>query len=76
MYRVACTQIHQKEINHMVIISCDGDHDTLGELPILGPTFPTKHFTPKEESTPSNRAITFKGLCESNDLLSEAIYNA
>ena len=51
VYRVACTQIHQKEINHMVIISCDGDDDTLGELPILGPTFQTKHFTPKEEST-------------------------
>ena len=52
VYRVACTQIHQKEINHMVTICCDGDDDTLGELPILGPTFRTKHFTPKEESTP------------------------
>ena len=50
-YRVACTQIHQKEINHMVIICCDGDDDKLKEFPILGPTFRTKHFTPKEELT-------------------------
>ena len=50
-YRVACTQIHQKEINHMVVICCDGDDDKLRELPILGPTFRTKHFTPKEEPT-------------------------
>ena len=52
VYRVGCTQIYQKEINHMVIICCDGDDGTLGELPILGPTFQTKHFTPKDKSTP------------------------
>ena len=62
VYRVACTQIHQKEINHMVIISCDGDDDTLGELPILGPKFPTKHFTPKEESTPRGTRYSAKRL--------------
>ena len=62
VYRVACTQIHQKEIKHMVIICCDGDDDTLGDLPILGPTFRTKHFTPKEESTPRGTRYSAKML--------------
>ena len=62
VYRVACTQIRQKEINHMVIINCDGDHDILKDLPILGPTFRTKHFTPKEESTPRGTRYSAKML--------------
>ena len=50
-YRVACTQIHTQEINHMIIICCDGDEE-LKDFPILGPDNITQHFTPEVENTP------------------------
>ena len=50
VYRVACTQIHTQEINHMIIICCDSDEELKG-LPILGLDNTTRHFTPEAENT-------------------------
>ena len=61
VYRVACTQIHTQEINHMIIVCCDGDEE-LKEFSILGPDNVTQYFTPKAENTPKGINYSAKML--------------
>ena len=61
VYRVACTQIHKQEINHMIIICCDSDEE-LRKLPILGKDNTTRHFTPEVEDTSKGMNYSAKML--------------
>lgn len=60
-YRVACSQIHRLEINHMVIVCCKGDEE-LENFPILCLENQTRHFTPSEDTTTMGTSHSAKML--------------
>lgn len=62
VYRVVCTQIYQKEINHMITICCKGDKELDAFPGIDGSANQTKYFIPKETVTQTGMSYSAKML--------------